>query len=674
MEVDLAVVKLLSSSVGIRYLESVWLSQGGPGDLEAFDALCSSISRGKYISSPKKSIRDRGAKAFFLELSKQEIKPKTDMDALLPNPMNILAFCRALAKQSRRWSSYEPDELITLALLLDTENDGYVSFQNFLDFVYKLQGLLSSKDGVNRPTVAMHNLYKSYVLDKRKAARDDFLAEINSINKDGNKVSEETLDRLFTDLLKIAIDARHRHMMPSMTLQQLKYSEIVLEWDKEMDDVDDTSDNILHGHNSYHTPVAATSTKRRSTTKRRMSRKGKSHKGAFPLSVLISLLVEFNVSVIDEEARRRHLTIEENERHAREESVRQNTQESTSSVMSLFGTVSSPRNDSFDDVNVNDELPNSESLRRSIYSPSSPHNRSLSLSAKRSSIKGNTSPRSTTSSPRNTPTSTPNTTESAFVDPRNINGIENSNIMNLPLEDIRMNQDTTKSLQEILDQMKTNTQYINLALENQSEALATIYEQVLNHPDHRISTWMVDNLDVDRLVGSSEKDGLRAHKEMHVDATTSEVEEKTSPDNGTKERLHLRDSPSINVIASLHSRSNVKRKAKKSDGKSSNSPGGEDEDSVVDSMDPSAVAASHPPDEIYHIDYKSSPKSLNLSIFRSPRRSSTSPFIEGARGFSETAGIEPEVIKARQELAEEQRNSAKRTKSIVRRQSFRFSS
>ena len=168
------VVERLSSPAGLLWLSSVWLSDGYHHQQEAFQALVSILTRGKYTSSPKQWLKQRGVLAVFAQLASVDVEldPKPERDAECEkNPINApmnspraaqvkarvptrvtpLAFAKGMADLGDRWKHLQPDEIMSVALLIqDQSSDGCIGRREFTEFFGYLEEILRTQEETPR--------------------------------------------------------------------------------------------------------------------------------------------------------------------------------------------------------------------------------------------------------------------------------------------------------------------------------------------------------------------------------------------------------------------------------------------------------------------------------------------------------------------------------------------
>ena len=144
------VVERLSSPAGLLWVSATWLSEGYHHHQEAFQALVSILTRGKYTSSPKQWLKQRGMLAVFAQLASVDVdldpKPERDakceknpihapinspraaqVKARVPSRVTPLAFAKGIAGLGDRWKHLQPDEIMSVALLIQGQSsDGCI--------------------------------------------------------------------------------------------------------------------------------------------------------------------------------------------------------------------------------------------------------------------------------------------------------------------------------------------------------------------------------------------------------------------------------------------------------------------------------------------------------------------------------------------------------------------
>ncbi len=212
--IEREVVERLSSPAGLLWMEATWLSDGYHHQQEAFQALVSILTRGKYTSSPKTWLKQRGVLAVFAQLASVDVeldpKPERGVECDL-NPVNApsnsprsaqvksrvpsrvtpLEFAKGMADLGDRWKHLQPDEIMSVALLIqDQSSDGCIGKKEFTLFFGYLEEILRTQDYKNSPTHAIEQLYLELMKKKRDGALSCFYAEWLGANANPNQHSD----------------------------------------------------------------------------------------------------------------------------------------------------------------------------------------------------------------------------------------------------------------------------------------------------------------------------------------------------------------------------------------------------------------------------------------------------------------------------------------------------
>ena len=112
VDIDISVIETLSSRAGMEFLEVLWLSEAG--FQEAFQALCSKLTRGKDLCSPTKRHKRKANENYFAELSGINLDSPRVRDKVTNGTYStkVLKLAKGLADQSDRWSNISVDEIL----------------------------------------------------------------------------------------------------------------------------------------------------------------------------------------------------------------------------------------------------------------------------------------------------------------------------------------------------------------------------------------------------------------------------------------------------------------------------------------------------------------------------------------------------------------------------------
>lgn len=114
--------------------------------VDAFLSLTSLVSHGRKVNSPSKRVRRDGSIELFctLALHVRLIRQNTKVDELTAQFIKIdeIAFVKALTKVSPRWKIFTFDELTHLCALIDEDDDGFISWDDFFLFCRRVEEAL----------------------------------------------------------------------------------------------------------------------------------------------------------------------------------------------------------------------------------------------------------------------------------------------------------------------------------------------------------------------------------------------------------------------------------------------------------------------------------------------------------------------------------------------------
>jgi hypothetical protein len=277
--VDHVIVKLLSSRAGVAFIESLWLcNEYQQQHQEAFQALTSILTRGKYTSSPKAWLHRRGVVAIFAQLAAVDLDldpaPQRDaknednpvnapvnvskhslVKARIPSRVSPLSLAKGMAELGERWKLMEADDIMSVALVIQSASqDGLIGKEEFLEFAERIGTLSRTMEYKNNPSDALEKLYSDMVEKKRESAAAEFFAEWLSedtspaaaaVSGDGNMSDSggasgssgnffygaegskfyknaRTLKTIQYQLEEMCAQARVNGMKPLISLEQLK--------------------------------------------------------------------------------------------------------------------------------------------------------------------------------------------------------------------------------------------------------------------------------------------------------------------------------------------------------------------------------------------------------------------------------------------------------------------
>ncbi len=215
-ESDLA---LLTSESGISWLESLWLCEATYQ--EAFQALCSILTRGKGLCSPTKRHKRKANEVYFASLAGMKLDSPASKAKLVAGKtkVGLLALANGLAGQSERWASMTADEILSVVIVVDLEGTGSFTWTQFYNFCNLLDSRMDTKIGVNTPSVAIAQLYADLVAERQVRRTSTF------INSTKGTLTEERLAGLTAKLIKVAICARLNGLNPLTLLMNIKAHE-----------------------------------------------------------------------------------------------------------------------------------------------------------------------------------------------------------------------------------------------------------------------------------------------------------------------------------------------------------------------------------------------------------------------------------------------------------------
>ena len=213
--VDQVIVKLLSSRAGVAFVESLWLCNEYHEHQEAFQALTSILTRGKYTSSPKAWLKSRGVMAIVAQLAAVDVDldphPERDtthehnpvnapvnasrhaqVKARIPSRVTPLSFSKGMAELGDRWKHMEPDDILSVAILIQgSSKDGLIGKEEFIDFANLVEEVTKTKEYKNDPSLALERLYVDLLAKKKQSAYNEFFAEwLSESNVEDNGSSD----------------------------------------------------------------------------------------------------------------------------------------------------------------------------------------------------------------------------------------------------------------------------------------------------------------------------------------------------------------------------------------------------------------------------------------------------------------------------------------------------
>jgi hypothetical protein len=209
----------LATPEGIAWLESLWLCE--EQFQEAFQALCSILTRGKNLCSPTKRQKRKANGVYFAALAGLQLDSTKAKTHLVNGRTRIglLELAAGMAKQSARWLAMTPDEILSVVILIDQGGHGSMSWGEFYDFCHQLEEKMSSTVGTNSPQKAIGQFYADLVVQKQALLTGQFMEKARV------SLSEERLSALTTQLIKLAICARLNGLNPLTLLMNLKIHE-----------------------------------------------------------------------------------------------------------------------------------------------------------------------------------------------------------------------------------------------------------------------------------------------------------------------------------------------------------------------------------------------------------------------------------------------------------------
>jgi len=241
LEIDHSVLELLSTRAGVEFLEVLWLSEAE--FQEAFQALCSILTRGKDLCSPMKRHKKRANEQYFAKLSGLNNDSPRVYDRIISgtHSTKVLRLAKGLADQSDRWSSIAVDEILSVSLLIDSASKGSVTWNEFFTFCSRIDSCLLSLSGKNTPQRSMADLYITLVSEQQSAKTNKFV----NANR-GNPLvdSQDSINNFTTQLIKLAIYARLNGMSPLTLLVNLKTHERMVIHRRKMEAMEDKANDV----------------------------------------------------------------------------------------------------------------------------------------------------------------------------------------------------------------------------------------------------------------------------------------------------------------------------------------------------------------------------------------------------------------------------------------------
>ena len=219
IQFDHSLLALLTSKQGFCFLSSLWLSEAS--FQEAFQGLCSTLTRGKDLCSPTKRAKRKANEKYFASLSGINCESPRTKKRLIDgvHATKILALAQGLSEQSDRWAKMSADDILSVTLLMDVSLRGSVTWQEFYTYCNRVDSALASQTAKNTPQKAIADLYTIMVRDRQIEATIHFVEHI------GSAMNEEALSRFTAKLIKLAICARLQSMNPLTLLINLQVHE-----------------------------------------------------------------------------------------------------------------------------------------------------------------------------------------------------------------------------------------------------------------------------------------------------------------------------------------------------------------------------------------------------------------------------------------------------------------
>lgn len=220
--VDEVVVKLLSSKTGISFIESLWLCDEYHTKQEAFQALTSILTRGKYTSSPKAWLKSKGVMVIFAQLAAVDVDldPHPERDAThehnpvnapvnapkhvqiksrIPSRVSPISFSKGMTELGERWKHMEPDDIMSVAILIQgASKDGLIGKDEFVEFANLVDTVAKTQEYKNDPSSALEKLYVNLLAKKRQIAYNEFFAEwLSESSVEGSNNGGESNDYFY---------------------------------------------------------------------------------------------------------------------------------------------------------------------------------------------------------------------------------------------------------------------------------------------------------------------------------------------------------------------------------------------------------------------------------------------------------------------------------------------
>jgi len=143
---------LLRSTLGLRVALEVCFLYGSD---EAFHALCSLLLFGRDLCSPNKRVKADAKLEFYSKLL-----TKHHPHCKQPNSrhMTYSEFASSLQSMNDRWATtYSIDELISLAYIVDIDEQGIITYDAYLRFTCEVER--AARSNINDPKESLDSLY-----------------------------------------------------------------------------------------------------------------------------------------------------------------------------------------------------------------------------------------------------------------------------------------------------------------------------------------------------------------------------------------------------------------------------------------------------------------------------------------------------------------------------------
>jgi hypothetical protein len=169
---------------------------------EPFHSFCGILTRGKEMSNPNIKRKRDALLLMFDDFSQnKKLSPKMSKNQKL----SYLELTDGFRRLGKRWTFYSPDELLTLAVLMDLENKGYFTFEDFFNFAFIVTE--SWKQGKADPTKCFDVLFE--------CLRERLLRRMEETRRNNDYRIAPALEEKLVD---IVANARRRGMAPLMVI------------------------------------------------------------------------------------------------------------------------------------------------------------------------------------------------------------------------------------------------------------------------------------------------------------------------------------------------------------------------------------------------------------------------------------------------------------------------